>query len=50
VEMETAFHKGVWRVALTEQSVDKDAYEADITLTPWVRYFLLHYTTASVFF
>jgi hypothetical protein len=38
VEMRTDFDqpKDRWRQVLIEEHVDKDSFEADITLSPWV--------------
>ncbi|RCN26014.1 fibronectin type III domain protein [Ancylostoma caninum] len=38
VEMHTDFRKNVWERVVDELNVDKEHFEADVTLTPWVNY------------
>lgn len=38
VELFTDFRKGDWETVMEEINVNKESFEADITLTPWVNY------------
>ncbi|KHJ92627.1 fibronectin type III domain protein, partial [Oesophagostomum dentatum] len=38
VEMMTDFRKNVWERVVDELNVEKENFEADVTLTPWVNY------------
>ncbi|KAK6747669.1 hypothetical protein RB195_000706 [Necator americanus] len=38
VEMHTDFRKNVWERVVDELNIEKEFFEADVTLTPWVNY------------
>ncbi|CAJ0602418.1 unnamed protein product [Cylicocyclus nassatus] len=38
VEMHTDFRKNIWERVVDELNVEKEHFEADVTLTPWVNY------------